>query len=99
MVENQKIEDLLLRLIEDMAYVKSKLESIEGQNLGSRIDAIEAQNKEHDHVIKSLENRASKTEEFIRNNMNDTKKQQTSVFISLGIAIFSAILSVITRLI
>ena len=99
MVENQKIEDLLLRLIEDMAYVKSKLESIEGQNLGSRIDTIEAQNKEHDHVIKSLENRASKTEEFIRNNMNDTKKQQTSVFISLGIAIFSAILSVITKLI
>lgn len=99
MVENQKIEDLLLRLIEDMAYVKSKLESIEGQNLGSRIDTIEAQNKEHDHVIKSLENRASKTEEFIRNNMNDAKKQQTSVFISLGIAIFSAILSVITKLI
>lgn len=99
MVENQKIEDLLLKLIEDMAYVKSKLESIEGQNLGSRIDAIEAQNKEHDHVIKSLENRASKTEEFIRNNMNDTKKQQTSVFISLGIAVFSAILSIITRLV
>lgn len=98
MVENQKIEDLLLRLIEDMAYVKSKLESIEGQNLGSRIDAIEAQNKEHDHAIKSLENRASKTEEFIRNNMNDTKKQQTNVFISLGIAVFSAVLSVITRL-
>lgn len=98
MVENQKIEDLLLRLIEDMAYVKSKLESIEGQNLGSRIDAIEAQNKEHDHVIKSLENRAGKTEEFIRNNMNDTKKQQTSVFISLGLAIFSAVLSVITKL-
>ena len=93
-----KIEDLLLKLIEDMAYVKSKLESIDGQNLGSRIDAIEAQNKEHDHVIKSLENRANKMEEFTRSNIVDAKKQQTSVFISLGIAIFSAVLSVITRL-
>lgn len=98
-MENQKIEDLLLKLIEDMAYVKSKLESIEGQNLGARIDAIEAQNKEHDRIIKSLENRNNKMEEFTRSQMMDTKKQQTSVFISLGIAIFSAILSVITRLI
>lgn len=98
-MESNKIEDLLLKLVEDMAYVKSKLESIEGQNLGSRIDAIEAQNKEHDHVIKSLENRASKMEEFIRSNMVDAKKQQTSIFISLGVAIFSAVLSVITRLI
>lgn len=93
-----KIEDLLLKLIEDMSYVKSKLESIDGQNLGSRIDAIEAQNKEYDHAIKSLENRANKMEEFTRSNIVDTKKQQTSVFISLGIAIFSAVLSVITRL-
>ena len=93
-----KIEDLLLRLIEDMAYVKSKLESIDGQNFGSRIDALEAQNKEHDRIIKSLENRNNKMEEFVRGNLNDTKKQQTSIFISLGVAIFSAILSVITRL-
>lgn len=98
MVENQKIEDLLLKLIEDMAYVKSKLESIEAQNFGSRLDAIEAQNKEHDHVIKSLENRANKMEEFTRSNMMDAKKQQTNIFISLGVAIFSAVLSVISRL-
>ena len=98
-MENQKIEDLLLKLIEDMAYVKSKLESIEAQNFGSRLDAIEAQNKEHDHVIKSLETRASKMEEFTRGQMMDTKKQQTSIFISLGLAVFSAILSIITRLI
>jgi hypothetical protein len=98
MVESSKIEDLLLKMLEDISYIKAKLESIEEQQLGSRIDAIEAQNKEHDHVIKSLENRACKTEEFIRNNVNDTKKQQTSVFISLGIAVFSAVLSIITRL-
>lgn len=98
-MENQKIEDLLLKLTEDMAFIKAKLESIEAQNFGSRLDAIEAQNREHDHVIKSLENRTGKMEEFIRSQMIDAKKQQTSVFISLGIAVFSAILSVITRLI
>ena len=97
-MNDDKIESLLLRLLEDMAYVKSKLESIEDQKFGSRIDAIEAQNREHDHTIKSLENRANKIEEFTRNSMIDTRKQQTSVFISLGMAVFSAILSLIMNL-
>lgn len=97
-METNKIEDLLLRLIEDVSYIKAKISNIEEQNLGARIDALEAQNKEHDHVIKSLENRANKMEEFTRNNMVDTKKQQTSIFISVGMAIFSAILSVIMNL-
>lgn len=97
-MQENKIEDLLLKLIEDVAYIKAKLDNIEEQDLGSRIDTLEAENREHDRTIKSLENRASKTEEFIRNNMNDTKKQQTSVFISLGIAVFSAVLSIITKL-
>lgn len=97
-MNDDKIESLLLRLLEDMAYVKSKLESIEDQKFGSRIDAIEAQNREHDHTIKALENRANKMEEFTRNNMVDSKKQQTSVFISVGMAIFSAILSVVMNL-
>jgi hypothetical protein len=98
-METNKIEDLLLRLLEDMAYVKAKLDNIEGQEFGNRIDALEAQNREHDHAIKALENRANKMEEFTRNNMVDTKKQQNSIFISVGMAIFSAILSVIMNLI
>jgi hypothetical protein len=32
-------------------------------------------------------------EQFVRNNMQDSKKQQTSVFISMGLAVFSAIVS------
>ena len=104
MVENQKIEDLLLKLIEDMAIVKSKLETlddlkIDSKNINDRVDHIEAQNERHERQLKSLENRASKMEEFTRSNIVDAKKQQTSIFISLGVAIFSAVLSVITRLI
>jgi hypothetical protein len=98
MVENNKIEDLLLRLIEDVAYIKAKLDNIEEQNLGSRIDALEAENREHDRIIKSLERRANTLEEFTRNNILDSKKQQTGVFISMGLAVFGAILSVIMNL-
>ena len=98
MVESNKIEDLLLRMIEDISYIKAKLESIEAQNLGSRLDTIEAQNKEHDHTIKSLEHRCNEMEKYTRDNMVDSKKQMTSVWISLGMAVFSAVLSVIMNL-
>lgn len=103
-MESRGVEELLLQLLQDMAVVKAKLDTIEeikfdSKSMGSRIDALEAQNKEHDRVIKSLENRNSTMEQFVRNSMTDTKKQQTSVFISMGMAVFSAIVSVVITLI
>ena len=97
-MDDNKIQDFLIQLMQDMSYIKAKLEAIDEQKLNSRIDALEAQSKEHDRVIKSLENRNSTMEQFVRNGMTDTKKQQTSVFISMGLAVFSAIVSVIITL-
>lgn len=92
-MNEEKTQELLLQLIKDMSYVKAKLDSLDEQKLASRVDALEAQCKEHDRIIKALENRANTMEQFTRNNMVDAKKQQTSVFISMGLAIFSAVLS------
>lgn len=102
-MQDDKIEVLLVQLMQDIAVIKAKLDAIEeikldAKAIGTRVDHIEAQNREHDRIIKSLENRANKMEEFTRNNMTDAKKQQTGVFISLGIALFSAVLSVISGL-
>ena len=97
-MDNEKIQELLLQILQDMSYVKAKLSNIEEQRLAARIDQLEAQNREHDKTIKSLENRSSTMEQFVRNNMQDSKKQQTSVFISMGLAIFSAIVSLIFNL-
>ena len=93
-----KIQELLLQLVQDMSYVKAKLSNIEEQKLSSRIDHLEAQNREHDKTIKSLERRNDTMEEFVRGTINDTKKQQTSVFISMGLAVFSAILTTLINL-
>lgn len=92
---DEKIQELLLQLVQDMSFVKAKLSNIEEQKLASRIDQLEAQNREHDKTIKSLENRNSTMEQFVRNNMQDSKKQQTGVFISMGLAVFSALVSVV----
>ena len=97
-MQENKIEDLLLKLIEDVAWIKAKISNIEEQDLGSRIDALEAQNKEQSHAIKALENRNNKMEEYVRNSMIDSKKQSNSLFISLGLAVFSVILNVVVSL-
>lgn len=99
-MDENKISDMLLTLMQDIAVIKAKLDAIEEikldtKSLGNRVDHLEAQNREHDRIIKSLENRASTMEKFTRDNMSDAKKQQTSVFISIGMAVFSAVLSLI----
>lgn len=94
-----KIQELLLQLVQDMSFVKAKLSNIEEQKLAARIDQLEAQNREHDKTIKSLENRSTTMEQFVRNNMQDSKKQQTGIFISMGLAVFSAVVSLIVSLI
>lgn len=95
---DDKIQELLLQLVQDMSFLKAKLSNIEEQKLSSRIDNLEAQNREHERTIRSLEKRNDSMEEFIRNNMNDNRKQQISVFISIGLAIFSAVLSMLVNL-
>ena len=97
---DDKTQDLLLQLLQDIAVVKAKLSVIEemkldAKTLNTRVDHLEAQNREHDKTIRSLENRASTMEQFTRKNMQDAKKQQNGVFISMGVAIFSAFVSVL----
>ena len=95
---DEKIQELLLQLVQDMSFVKAKLSNIEEQRLSARIDQLEAQNREHDRTIKSLEKRNDTMEQFVRGNMQESKKQQTGVFISMGMAVFSAIISLIFSL-
>ena len=92
---DDKIQELLLQLVQDMSFVKAKLSSIEEQKLSARIDSLEAQNREHDRTIKSLEKRNDTMEDFVRGSLQESKKQQTGVFISMGMAVFSAIISVL----
>ena len=102
-MDDGKTQELLLQLLQDIAVIKAKLSSIEeikldAKTLGNRVDSLEAQNREHDKTIKSLENRASTMDQFTRSNMAEAKKQQTGVFISMGLALFSAAVSLVIGL-
>lgn len=95
---DDKVQELLLQLVQDMSYIKAKLNNIEEQKLSIRIDQLEAQNREHDKTIKSLEKRNDIIEDSLRKDLQDAKKQQTNIFISMGMAVFTAILSLIINL-
>ncbi len=102
-MDNEKVNEILLKLLEDVAVIRAKVDSIEeikmdAKNINTRVDHLEAQCREHDKTIKSLENRNNTMEQFVRNNMQDNKKQQTSVLISMGMAVFSAIISMVINL-
>ncbi len=90
---SERIEELLLQLIQDMAELKAKLNNIDEQKLSSRVDLLEAQTREQERVIKTLENRELTLEEFIRNNMNEANKSNKAVWASIGIAFLTAALS------
>ena len=97
-MDSDKIEALLLQLIQDMAEVKAKINNIDEQRLSSRIDLLEAQAREQDRISKSLEKRSETLEEFTREKMLDTSKTMRGVFLSGGLAIFTAIISLLFNL-
>ena len=92
-MDDNRVEELLLQLIQDMAEVKAKLNNIDEQKLSNRVDLLEAQTREQERVIKSLENRELTLEDFIRNNMNEANKSNKAVWVSVGLAFLTAALS------
>lgn len=97
-MENKNIEELLIQLLQDMAIVKSKLDTLEDLKLDSktmnqRLDKIEAMNERHNDSIHKLEHRANVMEQYQRDKMIDSKKQMTSIYVSMGMAVLSAAIS------
>ena len=97
-MENKNIEELLIQLLQDMAIVKSKLDTLDDLKLDSktmnqRLDKIEAMNERHNDSIYKLEHRANVMEQYQRDKMIDSKKQMTSIYVSMGMAVLSAAIS------
>ena len=102
-MDNDRIETLLLKLVEDVAQIKVKLDTIEDIKLNAkllteRVDKLESNQTTHDKTIRSLEKRQEAIETFIRSEMSESIKGKKSIMISVGVAVFSAILSIIVNL-
>ena len=102
-MDNDRIESLLIRLLEDVSQIKCKLDSIDRienntKELANKVDIIESNQSTHHKQITSLEKRQSTLEEFIRTEMSDSNKQHKATTVSVGIAILTAALSLIITL-
>ena len=102
-MDNDRIETLLIRLLEDVSQIKCKLDSIDRienntKELANKVDMIESNQSTHHKQITSLEKRQEAIEVFIRNEMSDSNKQHKATTVSVGIAILTAALSLIITL-
>ena len=102
-MDNDRIESLLIRLLEDVSQIKCKLDSIDRienntKELANKVDMIESEQSTHHKQITSLEKRQSALEGFIRTEMSDSNKQHKTTTVSVGIAILTAVLSLIITL-
>ena len=97
-MDDSRIESLLLQLSQDVAFIKAKLDNIDEikkdqKEADIRIDHLEADVREHGKTIKALEHRSDEIEKFTRDSLSESNKTKTSIFISLGVCVFSAIVS------
>lgn len=102
-MDNDKIENLLLKLVEDMAYVKARLEVMENveneyKELHSKIEKLEMQNERHERQLKSVETRATVMEQFVRENMRNEKSSGWKALGSIGLCVLGAILAFVFTL-
>ena len=103
-MNDNRVEELLIQLLNDMAVVKANLDSIEeikgdAKKLEDKVDMIESTQSTHHRQIESLEYRQNTVEQFLRDNMNDSNKTQKGIFISAGLAVFGAIVSFVMNII
>ena len=103
-MDNDRVENLLLKLIEDVAQIKGKLDNleeikIEQKELTVRVDKLEDKCDRNKKQITSLENRSNKLEEYVRNEIIETNKSNNTIFISAGICLMTAVVNLVFSLI
>ena len=97
-MNNDRIETLLLQLLQDVSEIKTKVTALDEQNLANRIDIVHSQTHEHERVIKYLSERANNLEDYFKNELTEKNKSNKNIWISIGVAFFTAGLSFIMNL-
>ena len=103
-MNEDKMYEMLMSIMQDLAVVKSKLDTLEeikidAKTSNAKIERLENITERQEKQITTLENRSNTLEQFVRNNMVESKKEKNSIMLSVGIAVLSAILSVLFRFI
>ena len=99
-MNEDKMYEMLMSIMQDLAVVKSKLDTLEeikidAKTSNAKIERLENITERQEKQIESLENRNNTLEQFVRDGMVESKKEKNGVMLSIGIAILSATLSLL----
>ena len=103
-MNEDKLYEMLMSIMQDLAVVKSKLDTLEEIKIdakasNAKIEKLENITERQEKQISTLENRSNTLERFLRDSMVDSKKEKNGVMLSIGIAVLSATLSLLFGLI
>ena len=103
-MNEEKMYEMLMSIMQDLAVVKSKLDileeiKIDAKTSNAKIEKLENITERQEKQILTLENRSNTLEQFIRDNITESKKEKNGIMLSIGIAVLSAILSLLFRFI
>ena len=103
-MNEDKMYEMLMSIMQDLAVVKSKLDTLEeikidAKTSNAKIEKLENITERQEKQISALENRSNTLERFVRDNMVESKKEKNGVMLSIGIAVLSATLSLLFGLI
>ena len=101
MVIEDKIEELLFTLVEDVSYIKGRMDSLDElkadqRSMAVRQDKLEANLAETQNLTKSLHARQNTLESEMRESMKSSKDNMDKAVVSVGICILSAVLSIVS---
>ena len=99
-MNEDKMYEMLMSIMQDLAVVKSKLDTLEeikidAKTSNAKIEKLENITERQEKQILTLENRNNTLEQFVRDGMVESKKEKNGVMLSIGIAILSATLSLL----
>ena len=103
-MNEDKLYEMLMSIMQDLAVVKSKLDTLEeikidAKTSNAKIEKLENITERQEKQISTLENRNNTLEQFVRDSVVDSKKEKNGVMLSIGIAVLSAMLSLLFGLI
>lgn len=103
-MDNDEIMKMLIKLSEDIAVVKSKLEGLdkiqnENKEIDNKMNELKAQNEIHNCSIQSLQNRIDVIERDIKEEEVYKKRSNRSLLVSVGICLLTSIMNLIMKII
>ena len=101
MVNEDKIEELLFTLVEDVSYIKGRMDSLDEikanqKSMVMRQDRLESNLAETQNLTKSLHERQNILESEMRESVKSSKDNLDKAVVSVGICILSAVLSLVS---